>query len=84
MTKQALFTNAGILFDAVAVGCVTLMFLAGNDVWHDTGRPAIWTLQGPPYADLRVFVVGYYVLALLVLARVATRISCAILARRSG
>ena len=47
----------------VGLGCWVVMFLAGTDVWHDTGRPDFWNLPGAPYHDLRAFVVAFYVLA---------------------
>ncbi|MFO0908576.1 MAG: hypothetical protein U0794_09470 [Isosphaeraceae bacterium] len=51
----------------LALGCWTVMFLAGNDVWNDTGRLEIWTLDGPPFADLRAFLLAYYLLLPLIL-----------------
>jgi hypothetical protein len=44
------------------------MFLSGHDVWHDLGRPDLWNLEGPPYNDLRAFVVAFYVLFFVLLA----------------
>jgi hypothetical protein len=37
-----------------------LMFLAGTDIWHETGRLDLWRLEGPPYPDVRAFVVTFY------------------------
>jgi hypothetical protein len=52
-----------------ALACWVLMFLAGHDVWHDTGRLDLWRLEGPPYHDLRVFIVTFYVLLPLQVAQ---------------
>ena len=57
---------------AVALGCWLLMFAAGTDVWHDTGRLDLWNLEGPPYADLRVCVVTFYVLLPVLVVQCAT------------
>lgn len=45
---------------SIALVCWVIMFLAGNDMWHDVGRPDFWKLQGPPYADMRVFAFSFY------------------------
>jgi len=47
------------------------MFAAGTDVWHDTGRLDLWRLEGPPYADLRVFIVMFYLLLPVLVAQAA-------------
>jgi hypothetical protein len=47
---------------AIAMVCWGVMFLAGTDVWHDVGRPDIWSLKGPPYADVRAFGLAFYAL----------------------
>lgn len=52
----------------LALACWVLLFLAAHDVWHDTGRPDVWHLEGPPYADLRAFVVTFYVLGAVLVA----------------
>jgi hypothetical protein len=44
----------------LALLCWLIMFLAGHDVWHDVGNPDFWKLQGPPYADMRVFAWSFY------------------------
>jgi hypothetical protein len=46
-----------------------LMFAAGTDVWHDTGRPDIWNRTDPPYNDLRAFGVAFYLLLPVLLAQ---------------
>jgi hypothetical protein len=51
-----------------------LMFFAGTDVWHDTGRLDLWRLEGPPYADLRAFVVMFYVLLPVIVAQLAAAV----------
>lgn len=42
------FQLAACGLGVVAILCWLVMFLAGTDVWHDLGSPAVWTLQGPP------------------------------------
>lgn len=48
---------------ALALVCWVVMLLAGTDVWHDTGRPDLWNLEGLPYQDLRAFVGAFYLLS---------------------
>jgi hypothetical protein len=50
------------LSTVLSLGCWVVMFLAGTDVWHDTGRQDFWRLDGPPYADLRAFATAFYLL----------------------
>jgi hypothetical protein len=69
---------AGAAADVVAVACVVVMYLAGHDIWNDTGQPDYWHLQGLPFFDVRVFVTAYYGLAILVLGQIAMRISRAV------
>jgi hypothetical protein len=57
---------AGSVF--VGLGCWLVMFLAGHDVWHFTGRPNFWQLSGPPFADLRAFALAFYLQLLVLLA----------------
>lgn len=58
----------------VALLCWLVMFLAGTDVWHDVGSPAVWTLQGPPYVDLRACLYAFYLLLVVLLAFAAVTI----------
>jgi hypothetical protein len=58
------------------------MFLAGNDIWHDTGSPDFWRLSKPPFADVRVFVCAYYALVALVLGRMVIRLGRLVVGRR--
>ena len=51
----------------LALVCWAVMFLAGTDVWHDTGRPDFWNLAGPPYPDLRAFAYAFYLLFAILL-----------------
>jgi hypothetical protein len=55
----------------VALLCWLVIFLAGTDVWHDVGSPAVWTLQGPPYVDFRACLYAFYLLLVVLLACVA-------------
>lgn len=68
--------SGGRLGLAIEVGaglCVAVMFLAGHDVWNDTGRIDFWRQAGPPFADIRVFVGAYYLLAVLTIGRLVSR-----------
>jgi len=49
-------------FGVFALLCWIVMFLAGTDIWHDTGRPDLWTLQGPTHHDVRAFACAFYLL----------------------
>lgn len=51
--------------------CWLVMFLAGTDVWHDVGSPNFWSLQGPPYHDLRAFAYAFYLLFVVLVACLA-------------
>lgn len=51
-----------LLLTGASLVCWFIMFLAGSDVWHDTGRVDFWHLQGSPYHDVRVFVAVFYIL----------------------
>lgn len=73
-TMQTATTGLAIL----AVLCWTVMFLAGTDVWHFTGRPDFWTRQGPPFEDLRAFADAFYVLSIVL----ATQLILAIVSSR--
>lgn len=52
----------GLLMNLFCLICWVLMFIAGTDVWHDTGSHDFWTLHGPPYDDLKVFAWAFYLL----------------------
>lgn len=49
-----------VLCVLVLIGLWIMMFLAGTDIWHDTGSLNFWKLKGPPYTDLRVLVCCFY------------------------
>ncbi len=62
----------------LALVCWAVMFLAGTDVWHDTGRPDFWNLAGPPYHDLRAFAFAFYLLfAILLVHLIVTAVDLA-------
>lgn len=67
MGKMACLT--GLVSGVVALLCWIIMFLAGTDIWHDTGRPDIWNLEGPPYPDVRAFLWAYYLLFPVLMAQ---------------
>lgn len=70
-------------FTAAAFLCWAVMFLSGHDVWHDVGRPDIWNLPGPPYADLRTFAVAFYVMLVVFVIQIATT-AAGFVTRRRG
>ena len=65
---------ASLILPSLALLCWLLMFLAGTDVWHDTGRLDLWHLEGPPYSDLRAFVVTYYALLPILVVQFAVAV----------
>ena len=63
-------SSAGLL-------CWMVMFLAGTDIWHDTGRPDLRALPGATAADIRAFAYAFYLLPLILVAHLvvtATRV----------
>lgn len=79
LSLTAAFVGAGLI-------CWIIMFLAGHDVWTFAGKPDFWRLSGPPFADMRVFAVAFYVqfvlLALVSAALVTTVIWNTVIIRR--
>lgn len=69
---------------ALALLCWLVMFLAGNDVWHDVGSPDIWNLPGPPYQDLRAFAYAFYLLLIVLSAHLVLTAVGLRTRRRSG
>jgi hypothetical protein len=67
---------------AISLLCWVVMFLAGTDVWHDTGSRDFWHLQGPPYTDLRAFAYAFYLLFVVLIGSLVVRIASAV--RRAG
>jgi len=63
-----------IVIEILILMCLVVMLLAGNDIWHDTGRADFWHLNKPPYADVRVFACAYYALVGLVVGRIVVRL----------
>ena len=61
------------VLSSLALGCWSVMFLAGTDVWHEAGRPDFWRREEPPYSDVRAFVFAFYgLLLVLTLDLIAT------------
>jgi hypothetical protein len=60
----------GLLSGIFAILCWMVMFAAGTDVWHDTGRPDLWSSTQPPYPDIRAFLWAYYLLFPILLAQI--------------
>jgi hypothetical protein len=70
-----------LAFTAIALACWLLMFAAGTDIWHDTGRLDLHTLGATP-TDVRAFAVAFYGLFFVLLAHLAVTIAGILLARR--
>lgn len=62
------WVKIGIALNFLALFCWVVMFLAGTDVWHDTGSHDFWNLQGSPYNDLRALAYAFYLLFLILIA----------------
>ena len=75
---------ASLVLSAASLGMWLLMFGAGTDVWHDTGRLDLWNLEGPPYFDLRVFIVMFYLLLPIMLTQSAISLIHVWMLRRGG
>lgn len=73
---------SAVLAETLILICLIVMFLAGNDIWHDTGSPDFWHLNKPPFADVRVFVGAYYALVALAMGRMLIRLGGLIIGRR--
>jgi len=73
-----------IVVEILILMCLVLMLLAGNDIWHDTGRADFWHLSNPPFADVRVFVCAYYALVALVLGRITVRLGRLVVQFKQG
>ena len=71
--------SATLYFGALALVCWILMFLAGHDVWHDSGRPDLH-LMGATDFDLRTLASAFY---LLPLCLIGSLIAAVISARRA-
>lgn len=68
MKQSSKWIVFGALLNSAALLCWLLMFMAGTDVWHDTGSQDFWTLQGQPYNDLRAFAWAFYGLFVILIA----------------
>ena len=58
-------------FAATGVICWILMFGAGHDLWHETGRVDLWRVPGVHAVDLGAFLIAFYGLLLVLLAQFA-------------
>jgi hypothetical protein len=75
---------ATLCLSVLALGCWVVMFLAGTDVWHDTGRPDLSNLPGAHYADVRAFAYAFYLLfAVLSIHAIVTALDVVTRRRRS-
>ena len=74
MIRKNIWIGTGIFLSVFSLLSWILMFLAGTDVWHDTGSHDFWHLQGSPYHDLRIFACTFYLLFFLLLANLTAQI----------
>ncbi len=58
--------------------CWIVMFLSGQDVWTSAGRPDVWHQSGPPYPDLRAFLVAFYLQFVILAAMTAVTVRTAL------
>lgn len=65
--KQTWSQSATLYLGALALGCWVVMFMAGTDVWHDSGRPD-FHLMGATDFDLWVLACAFYLLPLCLAA----------------
>jgi hypothetical protein len=70
--------------EVLIILCLGVMFLAGTDIWHDTGRADFWRLNKPPFADVRIFVCAYYALVALVLGRIVVSLARLVAGRKQA
>ena len=67
--------SASLYLGALALLCWIVMFMAGHDVWHDSGRPDLH-LMGATSFDLRALAYAFYLLPLFLAGHlVATVVS---------
>ena len=71
--KQTWSQSAAIWFGALALVCWIVMFMAGTDVWHDSGRPDLHRM-GATYFDLRALAYAFYLLPLCLVGLLITMI----------
>jgi len=74
MKKLPRSSISAIVTEILILMCLVVMSLAGNDIWHDTGRADFWHLSKPPFAEVRVFVCAFYALVALVPGRNVIRL----------
>lgn len=82
MNKKRGVQIVAAITEVLMAFCLAVMFLAGTDIWHDTGRADFWRLSKPPFADVRVFVCAYYVLVALVLGRMVISLGRLVVGRK--
>jgi hypothetical protein len=77
MTRTIEFERGVLALALLALVCWVMMFLAGHDIWHDSGRPDVVQL-GAHVFDVRAFLSAFYalpvlLLVLIVLSRTAVK-----------
>jgi len=72
--------SAALYLGALALGCWIVVFMAGTDVWHDSGRPDFHRMGATDF-DLRALAYAFY---LLPLCLVGTLIATAVSVRRAA
>jgi TRAP-type C4-dicarboxylate transport system permease small subunit len=61
--KSTWSQSAARYLTVLALVCWVVMFMAGHDVWHDAGRPALHVM-GATNFDLRALAWAFYLLPL--------------------
>jgi hypothetical protein len=79
--KQTWSQSATLYLGAFALCCWIVMFMAGHDVWHDSGRPD-FHLMGATYFDLRAFAYAFYLLFVVLVAQVLLTVAGLVRGRR--
>ena len=65
--------SASLYLGALALLCWILVFMAGTDVWHDSGRPD-FHLMGATSSDLRVLAGAFYLLPLFLAGQIVAAV----------
>lgn len=74
---------ATLCLTATSLCCWIVMFMAGTDVWHDTGRLDLRTL-GATGADVRALAAAFYGLLPVLLAQFAVSVVGVVRAPRTA
>jgi hypothetical protein len=83
MTRR-LIPGASLGLAVAGLACWMLMFAAGTDIWHDTGRPDPYQIAGAHPTDVRAFALAFYLLVPVLLVQVAVAALGFVRARRTA